>query len=160
MVRTITSTEKVAGNNAYVVETQTGTGRTRSWLVAANGDIGTIKVEAYGQQRAYKKPLLIIPAIPKKGATWKVSAEVPQMGRFVPMTADFKIVGTQKITVKAGSFDCVYAKGTMTLRTGEEKVKVILHRFFAAKVGLVKEVTEIVGQAKVELTLSKFGNAK
>jgi len=96
---------------------------------------------------SFRPPMLLLKLPPKKGDSWKVDSQSDGKtfrGRFQ--------VAEQEITVPAGTYK--------TFRVTSQDLEVyslkpILTTFFAAGVGMVKQIIEM-GDAKIEIELEKF----
>src|SRR5262249_25726853 len=98
-------------------------------------DDGIYRFSMQGQKQV--KPCCILKLPPKKGATWKAEFKISgelHKGSFTP-------VGEEEISVPAGKFQTVVAAST-GFQTPDRR-KLIYKYWFAEKVGLVKQTTDI-----------------
>jgi hypothetical protein len=138
---------KVVGSEHLAV---TGDGVYRHTLTVQrsqadpNDKTKTVKVPV---QQTLKPPMLVLKLPPKVGESWKVDSKAD--GK--TFRGGFQ-VGEQEITVPAGTYK------TIRIASQDLEVNALKPRittFFAANVGMVKQIIE-VGDAKIEIELEKF----
>jgi hypothetical protein len=112
---------------------------------------GIYRFSMQGQKQA--KPYCVLKLPPKKGATWKADFKIsgePHMGSFT--------IGEEEVTVPAGKFQAVTAISEGFQSPDKRKLK--YKYWFAEKVGLVKQTTDIGDVASMIMELEKFEPAE
>jgi hypothetical protein len=100
-----------------------------------------------------KPPIEFLKVPPKADASWKIDSEVIDKAGKLPVKGTFKIGKEEDVKVPAGTYKAVPVSGQDIDANGVRVQK--LTYYFAAGVGMVKQVIEMEGN-KIQIELEKY----
>jgi RNA polymerase subunit RPABC4/transcription elongation factor Spt4 len=130
---------EVNGVRCAIVESDMGAQTSREYMALDSEGLKSYKAESMGQEILYDKPVMRIKLPFEAGQSW--TSSINQFG--MTITTTFESVGTEKVQIPAGNFDCIVIRSTMSM-PGQPPM--VSESYYADGKGLVRQNIQAGGQ--------------